>query len=636
MEFYIDVEDSSGNKLGAGPITTAFNWQHTRKMDRAGEFSFSMPAGDEMTQYLQARRVVRCWGIVGGQRTELGAGIIDEITVDVDTTSNPPVLVVSGGDLLRELSTRSVGFLELDNYTFDNAILKIMSYAPSGWTPFYDSTSGLGNIYVKFAGESVLAALIAVCKLAGAHFYLPSGRTPIFTAVNNDSGVRAVQSTTATDADELCVVTALEKTSESHNLLTRIYPFGGGNGENRLTLEHTTASAPTGYTLDAANNYLKRDASEATYGQIEKYLSFKNISPISNSLTDLQNAADALFALAYNHLRLNSEPYSRYRLSVAGLEQIIHPTETVRVIWQEFVDGYHAVDIDDDLIVLGVSTQIDNAGVRVAELDVATIDRFPADDFDAIVAQMEDGHVLEAHPQLTATKDRVGPYILRMDNSHNAQFRFEIGAETTALNYAKLRFKLSPLRSSVKASAAESSHTHTVSIGASGSHTHDISHQHDINVQDNSSAASYPVVHLHTVNKTLIYNSGGGGGTKPVPTDVISTSTSASATHTHPATATSSGSAHSHAMQYGIYQDTQYPSGITIWIDGVDRTAALTGSSSIGGGSGIEETYDITQYLDDQSTLRNTHSIEFRCTGGQGEIEAELVMLMTVQAIAVT
>ena len=108
MEFWIDVEDSAGNKLGSGPITTATKWEYTPRMDAAGSFSFEVPAADEQSGLLQSKRVVRCYGIIDGQVTELGAGIIDDVRVRV---GNPPAIVVSGNDLLTELGTRSVGHL---------------------------------------------------------------------------------------------------------------------------------------------------------------------------------------------------------------------------------------------------------------------------------------------------------------------------------------------------------------------------------------------------------------------------------------------------------------------------------------------------------------------------------------------
>lgn len=110
MEFWIDVEDASGNKLGEGPITTAMQWQSTPRLDEAGEFSFAMPANDPRSLLLQPKRIVRCWALLDGAVTEIGAGIIDQISV---TVGDPLEMHVSGPDLLQELAERTIPELNI-------------------------------------------------------------------------------------------------------------------------------------------------------------------------------------------------------------------------------------------------------------------------------------------------------------------------------------------------------------------------------------------------------------------------------------------------------------------------------------------------------------------------------------------
>ena len=105
MQYWIDIENASGVKYGGGPITSATIWQHTPRLDGAGEFSFTMPASDPMSAHLANKRVVRCKGILDGAITELGMGIIDKISV---TPGNPTMVTVSGPDIMAELVDRSV------------------------------------------------------------------------------------------------------------------------------------------------------------------------------------------------------------------------------------------------------------------------------------------------------------------------------------------------------------------------------------------------------------------------------------------------------------------------------------------------------------------------------------------------
>lgn len=108
---WIDVENSSGLRLGA--ITTARRWNCVRKLDGAGTWSFEMPASDRQSALLSSKRIVRCWTREKDILKEIGVGVIDEITVKPSTDQSPAMLLVSGGDLLRELANKQVGDLEL-------------------------------------------------------------------------------------------------------------------------------------------------------------------------------------------------------------------------------------------------------------------------------------------------------------------------------------------------------------------------------------------------------------------------------------------------------------------------------------------------------------------------------------------
>jgi hypothetical protein len=106
------IEDAAGQTQGDGPITTADDWEHTAGLDRAGSFSFKLPASDPraalIVPKLRARAVV--WE--AGNRVELGYGIIDRTSLDV---TNPAWLSVSGSDRLGELGGIAVGELNLSS-----------------------------------------------------------------------------------------------------------------------------------------------------------------------------------------------------------------------------------------------------------------------------------------------------------------------------------------------------------------------------------------------------------------------------------------------------------------------------------------------------------------------------------------
>ena len=107
MDFWINLETSAGVQVGSGPLK-AVNWQHTPRLDGAGDFSFTVPAGDAKSAGLVNKRVARCYGILDGAVTEIGAGIIESITT---SPGDPTTIQVTGTDLMGELAMRTVGNL---------------------------------------------------------------------------------------------------------------------------------------------------------------------------------------------------------------------------------------------------------------------------------------------------------------------------------------------------------------------------------------------------------------------------------------------------------------------------------------------------------------------------------------------
>jgi hypothetical protein len=130
-------------------------------------------------------------------------------------------------------------------------------------------------------------------------------------------------------------------------------------------------------------------------------------------------------------------------------------------------------------------------------------------------------------------------------------------------------------------------HTHPLGghVHGLGSHTHDLNlHTHDLNLH------THPINHQHTFTPNI-------------------------------------------SATYGFYDDTEFPRTISLAIDGVDVTVALGGPWAIPAASVTVEV-DITAILL-AGTLRQNHTLEFTCTTGQGEIECEVDMLVSIQAIAV-
>jgi hypothetical protein len=102
--------------------------------------------------------------------------------------------------------------------------------------------------------------------------------------------------------------------------------------------------------------------------------------------------------------------------------------------------------------------------------------------------------------------------------------------------------------------------------------------------------------------------------------------------HTHDVTIP----AHTHGIAYGISDDVQTPSGISVYVDGIDRTSALGGPFAPSGGNVTIDldTALLTGYLINAAGgLRQEHTVQLRCSSGRGRIEAQVEIAETVQSV---
>jgi hypothetical protein len=544
----------------------------------------------------------------------------------------------------------------------------IMAHAPAGWT--LDTVLGSDETataaYGQYAQSSVLQALIKLGEDRSEHFRLGIGKQVVWMQgitegkLGNPCGVMAVwdaEPVALAGNAALCLISDLAVLQDATSVVSRIYPYGSGDGSNRLTLAKTTRSAPAGYTLSVSGNYIACTAVEADadYGQIDLPLSFKNIAPLSNTDADMANAADALFDAALAELQRRVVAQKTYKLSVSGLQALVYPGQTIHVLYQKWTDVLdnngavtgrrQFVDVDDDLYILEVQSKIDTSGLQVTGLVVSNAMVWPQTDGEWTAQRMEEARFMDSHPQFSLAYAPVGPYTRRMDATHPAEFAIRIGSEVVSLNHAFLRFKTGPLVSSVVTIGGTVTgtvdlpdHTHTTP-----DHTHGVpDHQHNITVSDGSLV--YPAS-IAVAGANAFLNGIGMGADKLLLTNSSGSTTTPSgggATSGDGGGATGVSLDLSGALSpdYGIYEDSAYPTLISVYIDNVDRTAELGGPWAPTDAS-AEAILDITAILNGASGgLRQTHTVVFGCTAigeapCQGEIEVEVDLFVAVQATVV-
>lgn len=275
--------------------------------------------------------------------------------------------------------------------TLDGASL-IMALAPAGWSLTGYSTT-VKKVYLQLGDGTVLDALNQLADITGEHFRLSgigSAReiewlrtdataSGVIAFRNGDPALVATSSTS-------CLISTLQKKTDSFDMVTRVIPFGSGQGAARTTLLFTTRTAPSGYTLSAASNYLKNNAADTTYGQIEKVQTWTDIGPVSTAQADQIAAANTLFDAAYYWLSTHCTAVTTYALTVYALSSILKCGDTIRVIWLEIVDGVAIRNIDLNLIILEQAATVDDNGTLAVALTVSDLARWPMTETDFVAS----------------------------------------------------------------------------------------------------------------------------------------------------------------------------------------------------------------------------------------------------------
>jgi hypothetical protein len=447
--FWVDIENAAGVRQGAGPLRArVFNV--STPLSASGEFSFEVSIADPNIGALAEKRSAICRYIDReGAIQTFGGGVIDSIVTTI-AADGSTILTVSGNDLGRELTYRSVGALVLAGSSpVMDGPQQIMELAPDGWTLQEGITAK--DVYLGFDGESVLNALTRVGQAIGEHWRIEAGRVVNWLGPATGfaaSGIRAIQHVNDVvgieDIDGIAVITGLKVKSDAAGLATRVIPRGSGNGSAITTLEFCTDAAPEGYTLNAADNYVMHNAAEDAYGRIERPVQFKEVGPLENTTEDIQQAANMLLNMAVEYLRGICAPQKFYELSLAHVNQLLLPGTTIYVVYRELLDGAVVYDLDDDFIINESKNSIDATGLHTTSITVSTIDRLPISDNALLSGHMQEIRILATHQQPVANVDTL-TWRDEIDASHAASFYFRLGDDYLSIPRALLRFIFSPL-----------------------------------------------------------------------------------------------------------------------------------------------------------------------------------------------
>lgn len=624
MRIWIDLYDNSGNRLGPGPVWTVRQATISRALDGAGEFRATLSATDARAiDLVQVGRVVKLIGEDHGGRRLLGEGIITTHRLTDDPAGIG--LIIDGPDILEELKRKNTLLGRIYNQeTLENVCEDLIALAP-GWSVSVASAVADDLVDARFDGLNVLKAFVEIANHYGLHVRssLTTTRRLEIGPFGTDSGLRIQRVETVTPEalanKKLLMVQRIQRDQiqESNNYYNTIVPLGDGEGTAALTLAESTRNSPypiqtvtgpdgrtlyylstTNYPSGSYSSFLTDPAAAVKVGQ------FKQIGALSNSETDIRNAANALYDAAAEELARASVVQEEYRVIVKNVQQSILPGDTVHLhyIGQVVI---HQVPTDylrvrGDYFVLRAREQIGLDSTDV-ELEISNVDRFRKNEGELIYDAIDQINLRTLKPNPAGS---VASYVYARELAPGfpAEVPIDITDAVRELLRVRLRIKSGPFRSTSQGAEAGGDHTHAMFQGGAA-----------------------------TIGGGTRYNYSPAG-----PNTIAMEFMTASP----PSVLTTFGASgdHTHDPVFGITDDDVNPQVLTVWFEGANVTSSLFGSSFLApDNSPINVLADegaLTNLLINASGgLRQLHTLEIRAGDGRGRVEVTVERFETTQTI---
>lgn len=408
LEYYIQIENSSGTKQGSGPVTSVLYWRSTFAMDRAGEFSCAILLADPQAPYLINENLLRCFAVIPGVGpTEIGSGVIDDIKFRL--TPAGMAAEITGLDEMRYLIDKSVKFLSLGGsgspptVSHATCVSSIASYAPAGWTFNADGSVPFDEIIYRYVGESVLNATIKLAEFCKTHFYLSAAKTITFKSTFTSSGVIAICKPPFgfTSSPSTCRISQFTYAKETKDIITRIYPYGGwyngiftdefipavndvnyslGGGDP----DYWASPKYAGFTDNRSDNWIENDAAKTAYGLRERQVQYPQIKVTFFTGGYSNEIWRDLCRLIYNRAVADLVWYGLeaefYSLKLENCTTILKPLQTIRVQINQVEANRRVFNVDDDLLILSSTIEVTGQGIRTTALEVTTAERYRRSD----------------------------------------------------------------------------------------------------------------------------------------------------------------------------------------------------------------------------------------------------------------
>lgn len=371
--------------------------QITKALDGAGSIGLSYSAASNAADAISEEDRIDLYLEQNEISKQVGSGVVRDITVDDSDTAS---FSASGPDSLDALTRKSVLLGRIYN---NEPIINIASDLVSlvtGWSIDVDTTD---SQTARFDGTNVLKALIRVAEEKGLHLREGSDPNTLeMGAFGDDSGLMAVAphllSHDLDNRDDVLLIDHISRKSSTRKVVNWIIPIGGGEGTAALTLENSTRTSPYAIqTMTAPDGrtlyYLTDDDSVDLYGEIQRIVTFKEISPVANSSAAKVLAANALYDAAAAWLQRNAVKLVSYTLSVKHAPANVRPGDKIRVLYKGVIETETGtrtyMNVPGEMFwMMKVNRTISDSGVSMT-LDVATVDQHEADTASIVVGAIE-------------------------------------------------------------------------------------------------------------------------------------------------------------------------------------------------------------------------------------------------------
>lgn len=441
--------------------------------------------------------------------------------------------------------------------------------------------------------------------------------------------------------------------------------------------------------------YIEDSVSISEYGLREATVNF-DVTPAGTSRADMLNAGNALYTIAAAYLLRSRKHLTNYTISCIGLPKAVAPGDVIEIDYfgvATVVEGGVAVRKSTlrlnktRLFVSEVSHEFDEVGgVRRSQLTVSNTGELLADANETVTELIRDAKRFRLVPQPSLTRFTEGGENANISTSLKYEMKLRFTRRVAEINQCRLNFHVTKFRSNSSSSTSASATTTTSSGGSSTQSTTSTSGG-GATVTSNSAGDSSTLDYAYSSSIGYANSLGfiSSGISAALSTDWASFSGNtggiaygtAGAQHGHynaenghahgyvahahkfylpahahgvviPAhahgvtiniPAHTHDFAHTHPVEWGVFEDTVSPAGVSVWLNGTQITPIkdlLTGQFA-----GNDVDGEGWYYVDFTNALttpgfewHGVQSVEIRCAQGRGNIFAQTDEWLTVVPIA--